>query len=129
MRTKFSENFSAILKIRGISQSQFARLYGVKQNTISQWANGKREPTFADLTRICALLDFNIDEILGYNQRSKKELLRDIIGGNQEFQKAQQELQNQMRKNGANSDEISKACEELYNMRYKEYKEIFNFED
>ena len=129
MRTKFADNFSAILKIRNISQSQFARLYGVKQNTVSQWANGKREPTFTDLTRICTLLDIDFKEILGYNPRTRKEILRDIIAGNQDFQRKQQELQADMKKSGSNLNEIAKACEELYKKEYQYYKEIFDFED
>ena len=99
MKTKFAENFTAILKIRDISQSQFARLYGVKQNTVSQWANGKREPTYHDLLCICALLEIDIKDILGFTPRTRDLILRDIIGNNADFQKAQNDLQLKMRKN------------------------------
>lgn len=128
MRTKFAENFTAILKIRDISQSQFARLYGVKQNTVSQWANGKREPTFHDLCCICALLDIDFKEILGFTPRTKESIRRDIIA-NEEFLLEQDALQKQLLQNGKSDKEIVQACEELYQKRYVEYKKVFGFED
>ena len=128
IKTKFAENFNDLLRIKGISQSQFARLYGVKQNTVSQWVNGKREPTYHDLVKICTLLNVDIKEILGFNPRTKKEILRDIIGGNQDFQNVQIELQAKLRKEGKSPTEISKACNELYEERFNEYKEIFGFD-
>jgi len=129
MRTKFAENFSAILKIKDISQTQFAKLYGVKQNTVSQWANGKREPTFVDLCRICTLLNVDFKEILGYNPRTKEAILQDIIGGHDEYQKEQSALSLQMHKDGYSDAEINVACKELYKKRYNEYKKVFGFED
>ena len=128
MKTKFAENFSSILKIRDISQTQFAKLYGVKQNTVSQWANGKREPTFHDLCCICALLDIDIKEILGFTPRTKEATRRAIIAGN-EFQTEQEALRKNMFKEGHSENEIIIACEELYQKRYNEYKKIFGFTD
>lgn len=129
MNTKFAENFAALLKIKGVSQSQFAKLYGVKPNTINQWANGKREPTFHDLLCICTLLNVDVKEILGYTHRTKTALLRDIIGGNKDFQTAQADLEKKLRSEGKNNIEIATACEELYKEWYQLYAETFNFEN
>ena len=129
MKTRFAENFSSILRIKDISQTQFAKLYGVKQNTVSQWANGKREPTFHDLMRICTLLDTDVKEMLGFTPRTRQAILRDIIGNNKEFQAEQDELQATMRAQGYNHTEIQKACEELYKDAYEQYKKIFNFDE
>lgn len=129
MRTKFAENFSAILKIKNISQSQFARLYGVKQNTVSQWANGKREPTYHDLLCICTLLDVEVKELLGYTPRTRNAMIRDIVGSNATFQKAQHEMIEQMLKDKKNPIEIQYAIEELYQKTLEEYKNIFGFTD
>ena len=128
MRTKFAENFTAILKIKDISQSQFAKLYGVKQNTVSQWANGKREPTFHDLCCICALLDIDFKEILGFTPRAKEAIRHDIIA-NEDFQLEQDALQKEMFQRGKTDKEIVQACEELYQKRYLEYKKVFGFDD
>ena len=129
MRTKFAENFTAILKIRDISQSQFARLYGVRQNTVSQWANGKREPTYHDLLCICTLLNIDIKDILGYTPRTRTEILRDIIGGSDSFQKEQADLIEHLQQEGKSHTEIKTACENLYISKYEEYKNIFAFDD
>lgn len=129
MNTKFAENFAAILKVKGVSQSQFAKMYGVKPNTINQWVNGKREPTFHDLLCICALLGVDIKEILGYTPRTRKAILRDIIGTNKDFVAAQNDLEKRLRGEGKRSNEITEACEELYKEWYALYAEIFDFED
>jgi len=129
MKTRFAENFSAILKIKDISQTQFAKLYGVKQNTVSQWANGKREPNFNDLCCICALLDMDIKELLGFNERTKEVIRREIIGGNDDFQREQKELQDRLSKEGKSHGEIIAACNELYKTKYEQYKRIFGFND
>lgn len=129
MKTKFAENFAALLKSKNISQSQFAQLYGVKQNTVSQWANGKREPTYHDLLCICSLLNIEIQEILGYTPRTKKAIIRDIIGNSQFFQNEQHELQDKLFKQGYSIDEVVKACEGLYNQHYEKYNKIFHLEE
>ena len=119
--TKFAQNFSDILRLKNISQSQFARLYGVKPNTVSQWANGKREPTYHDLICICTLLDVEVKELLGYTPRTRNAILRDIIGSNPDFQKEQAEL--------LKEGKGIKDCEELYQKKYEEYKAIFGFDN
>lgn len=129
MKTKFAENFTALLKVKGVSQSQFAKLYGVKANTVNQWVNGKREPTFHDLLCICTLLNVEVKELLGFTPRTKKALLRDIIGGNKDFQIAQKDLEKRLLDEGKSLEEIATACEELYKERYALYVEIFDFED
>lgn len=129
MNTKFAENFTALLKVKGVSQSQFAKLYGVKANTVNQWANGKREPTFHDLLCICTLLNVDVKELLGFTPRTKKALLRDIIGGNKDFQTAQKDLEKRLLEEGKSLEEIATACEELYKERYALYVEVFDFED
>ena len=129
MKTKFAENFTALLKVKGVSQSQFAKLYGVKANTVNQWVNGKREPTFHDLLCICTLLNVDLKELLGFNPRTKKALLRDIIGGNKDFQTAQKDLEKRLLEEGKSLEEIANACEELYKERYAFYVEVFDFED
>ena len=129
MKTKFAENFTALLKVKGVSQSQFAKLYGVKANTVNQWANGKREPTFHDLLCICTLLNVEVKELLGFTPRTKKALLRDIIGENKDFQAEQKDLEKRLFEEGKTVEEVATACEELYKKRYAYYLEIFDFED
>lgn len=62
----FADTLTDILRIKGISQTQFAKDLGIKQNTVSQWASGKREPNFDMLMRICYYLDVTPNDILSY---------------------------------------------------------------
>lgn len=132
MLNYFAENFSAYLKVKGISQSEFARLFGVKQNTVNQWANGKREPDLDTLCKICILFGISYDELLGYNKtvrKYKSAILREIIGGNKEFQKEQMQLQDNLFKEGKTIFEVPKILNEFYEERYEEYRKIFDFKD
>ena len=125
----FSENFSAYLKVRGLSQSEFARYFGVKANTVNQWANGKREPDFETLCKICVLFGVSFDEMLGYSnlERKKDGVLRFIIGENKVFQSEQKALQDNMRKSGKSDAEIQAECNKLYAKYFSEYESVFKF--
>lgn len=88
--SNFAENFSDLLRIRGFTQSSFARRLGVKQNTVSQWANGQREPDLECLVDICCILETTPNDILSFNvleaeiQRVAKEVIETV---NEEFEK------------------------------------------
>ena len=131
MNNYFSNNFNEILRLKGISQKQFAELLGVRPSTVNQWAKGKREPSFKDLIRISTLLNVDFNELMGQLICSinKQAILRDIIGGSQAFQKEQRELQDEMAKRGCKYDEIIKACENLYLQYYEKYQAVFHFDD
>ncbi|MBQ8428728.1 MAG: helix-turn-helix transcriptional regulator [Clostridia bacterium] len=130
MYNYFAGNFTELLRVKGISQKQLAELLGVRPSTVNQWAKGKREPSFCDLVKITTLLNVDFNELMGQYicQRNKQAILRDIIGNSPEFQKEQAELQNRMYKEGKDAFASAKACEELYQKKYEEYKAIFGFE-
>lgn len=80
---QFAKNFTDLLRIKGITQQEIAYKLGVKQNTISQWANGKREPDYDNLLRICFFLDTTPTEILG--DSTAKRVLKQVEEENQKF--------------------------------------------
>lgn len=132
MLNYFAENFSAYLKVRGISQSEFSRLFGVKANTVNQWANGKREPDLDTVCKICILFDVSLDEMIGYNKTIRKHktgVLREIIGGNSNFQREQAQITKKMFEEGKTIIEIQKVVNNFYEEKYKEYQKIFGFQD
>lgn len=49
---------------RGLSQSMLASRLGVKQNTISGWESGAREPDINMLKRLSHELGCTVDELL-----------------------------------------------------------------
>lgn len=69
----FAENLTDILRIKGITQKEFADKLGLGTSTVNQWARGKREPTYDMLIRICCILDITPNELLGY-QKAKETL-------------------------------------------------------
>ena len=64
----FAKNLADILRIKNISQKKLGDLLGVKQNTVSQWVNGKREPDYNTLVQVCILLDTEPSELLGFQR-------------------------------------------------------------
>ena len=50
---------------RGLTQKQIADSLGVKQNTVSQWESGERQPSVGLLPKLAELLDCTVDELLG----------------------------------------------------------------
>ena len=47
-----------------LSQRELARKIGVEQNTVSQWENGKRQPSVENLVNLSAVLNCTVDELL-----------------------------------------------------------------
>ncbi|MBR1974597.1 MAG: helix-turn-helix transcriptional regulator [Clostridia bacterium] len=88
--SSFAENFSDLLRVRGFTQSSFARRLGVKQNTVSQWANGQREPDLECLVDICCILETTPNDILSFNvlEAEIKKVAKEVIETvNEEFEK------------------------------------------
>lgn len=79
--SRFSENFNDLLRIKGYTQTSFAQKLGVKQNTVSQWAKGLREPDLECLIDICYILETTPNDILSYQQEiaEKQSSLNQIL--------------------------------------------------
>ena len=48
----------------GLSQTKFAKLMGVSQNTISQWESGARIPNVVSLKKMAQILECSTDMLL-----------------------------------------------------------------
>ena len=51
-------------KEKGLSQEAVAELLGIKQNTLSQYENGKREPKLVVLKKMSEIMECTIEELL-----------------------------------------------------------------
>ena len=49
---EFSEILTEYLEIKGITQTQFAKLAGVRQSQVSEWLKGKSKPGYDIMKRI-----------------------------------------------------------------------------
>lgn len=55
MDIKVAERIAELMRDEGINQVQLAAKIGVKQNTVSSWVLGKKEPTISSLWRLAGL--------------------------------------------------------------------------
>lgn len=61
----FGDNIKRLRKNKGLKQQEIAELLGVKQNTYSDWENGKTDPSFENLVKLADLLDVSLDWLFG----------------------------------------------------------------
>ena len=64
MVIRFSNNLRLLRKSKRMAQYELAELLGVDQRTISVWENGKCEPDFTTLAKLCEIFDEDFDNIL-----------------------------------------------------------------
>ncbi len=68
-------NLTALRKQHDISQLKVAQALNVKQATVSQYENGKREPSVDAIKKLKFLFDCSYEEIIESILESKKETI------------------------------------------------------
>ncbi len=63
--TNFPQKLREERKKRGMTQKELGEKVGVKQNTFTNWENGKREPTLDNIIKLANILDVTVDYLLG----------------------------------------------------------------
>ncbi|WP_374788052.1 helix-turn-helix domain-containing protein [Lactococcus lactis] len=61
----FAEQLKTLRKINGITQKELAEKLKIKQNSYSDWENGKSEPNIEMLVRLADYFDVSVDYLLG----------------------------------------------------------------
>lgn len=61
----FSERLKELRLKKGLTQTELGKKVGVKQNTFTNWENGKREPNFETIIKIADLLEVSLDWLFG----------------------------------------------------------------
>ena len=61
----FQERFLEILKLTPLKQNQIATLCEIDKSCITQYKNGKTQPTLDVLYKLCKALDVSADYLLG----------------------------------------------------------------
>ena len=62
-RYRFGNNLYAVLKARGMKQSELAEALGVYPQYVSRWMNGSRIPNTEMLLKIANLLNVSVDRL------------------------------------------------------------------
>lgn len=61
----FGKNLRALRKARGFSQMELGRVLHYGYTAVSNYENGRNEPSLDDLIRLADFFDVSIDELLG----------------------------------------------------------------
>ena len=67
------ENIQEHRKKLGLSQEELGQKLFVSRQTISLWEKDQTLPTIENLKRLKEIFNISVDEILGYNNETKKE--------------------------------------------------------
>ena len=65
MENKFEYNLKLLRQEEKLNQKQLATLVGVSQQCISEWENGKIEPTMSMLWKLADIFKISVDELIG----------------------------------------------------------------
>jgi transcriptional regulator, cro/CI family len=64
---KFHEKLKVLRKKQGLTQKEVADYVGIKQNSYSDWENGKTEPSLRKLLILVDLYSVSLDWLVGRN--------------------------------------------------------------
>ena len=65
MKILVADRVRELMKENGLNQVRLAEKVGLKQNTISAWLCGKKEPSITSLWLLADYFDVEIDYIVG----------------------------------------------------------------
>ena len=65
MEIRIAERIKGLMQDHGLSQVGLAKEIGVKQNTISAWLLGKKEPCITSLWLLADYFNVEIDYLVG----------------------------------------------------------------
>ena len=62
---KFHKKLKMLRKKQGLTQTELGEKVGVKQNTFTNWENGKREPSLEKLIVLADFFEVSLDWLVG----------------------------------------------------------------
>lgn len=69
MRIIVEERIKYLMQAEGVSQYGLAKKLGISQSTISNWLNGKKEPSIESLWKLADYFGESVDYIIGRAQQ------------------------------------------------------------
>ena len=73
------EQINNLRKQHGLSQDDFANLFNVSRQTISNWENGKSLPDIVSIIRMSDLYDVSLDELLKGDKVLMEKIEKDAM--------------------------------------------------
>lgn len=65
MKIKIVERVRELMQSEGLNQTKLGEKIGVRQNTISAWLLGRKEPSIRSLWLLADFFDVDIDYLVG----------------------------------------------------------------
>lgn len=65
MNNGFSDILKEFLENNDLTQTEFAKIVGIKQSQVSEWLKGKAKPGYDLLKKIAISFDISADYLLG----------------------------------------------------------------
>lgn len=65
MKILVTERIKELMKEYGLNQVKLAARIGVKQNTVSSWVNGIKEPSIRSLWLLADFFEVSVDYLIG----------------------------------------------------------------
>lgn len=93
MTSPFNVRLSAILKSRGMSQTDLAAASGLTPSAINRYVNGNRVPSIEVAERICAALDVGPEVFAEFLSASSAKQLADFCRENAPYYTADEKLE------------------------------------
>lgn len=69
------EQINNLRKKHGLSQDDFANLFNVSRQTVSNWENGKSYPDLEMIIKISDYFKISVDELLRNDVQSEEKLI------------------------------------------------------
>lgn len=67
MENNFKDILKDFLRDNGLTQTEFAKIVGIKQSQVSEWLKGKAKPGYDLLKQISQAFNISADFFLGLN--------------------------------------------------------------
>ena len=68
MNNAFSDILKEFLENNDLTQTEFAKIVGIKQSQVSEWLKGKAKPGYDLLKKIALAFDISADYLLGLKE-------------------------------------------------------------
>lgn len=88
---EFSESLTRILRSRGLRKADLSKMSGVADSAISDYCNGKKEPTLTKAIAMADALQISLDELTG-REVPKRVIERELLSNFRELSDEGQEI-------------------------------------
>lgn len=127
----FPENLRKLREFRNIDRKSFAKILGVKYQTIFQYENGVREPSFDTLRKISSFFGVSIDALINDDDENNnitkiKNLIKKLNYNFKEFAQdigeSPYEIEKIVLNNAEPSEQIIDSICQKYGIPYSEFE-------